>query len=661
MLPNILYIISDDLLDFTVHDSLVDEFPNIHALKQDSTVFDNHHVSVPHCGPSRASFLTGKQPHLLRYRAGGQDQNGYYLHLSSDAGSISATDLEADAVAPHETFPQWAARVGYKTYGISKVFHHGTTPFGGDTNADFANCGIVEGSSFRHNCANTGYTVDRNQNPKVHFHDYFFMNTEARDALKSENRFLTKHLQPPYMHVSTDYDAKERARSIIMTHYDTDTRPFLIMLGLRKPHTSYFCEAQGTGIQNISSAYFESPGPLYKETSPAPILYTDTCGAFTNIQQIYEDTNYYMSTNFQGDLRDAIPVDVSSTTQAYTHTVRALRESYMRCVQQVDNHVGELVDLLKTQGLYDNTLIVFTSDHGFHLGEYGRWCKRSPYEGSTKVPLMIKPPGALTPREHVEDVTSGVEIGRIISSYVPGVEPFHTDQIDTSTVLEKSVLTFNTACTTGGINLGCGKNELFNYDYIIVNLRTRAWKYIEVRAFHTRDIDWTPAGLQNSVLFDLEANPEENVDVSAENQPRVDIMRYMLAVQSRMCAPATEPTGCASLSYCEWVLTECIPRAHLYLAHTPAPTRAPTHAPTRTPTRAPTHAPTTRAPTHAPTTRAPTHAPTLEPTRAPTTLAPTPVLDYFFITDDLIVQMFASTLAMCALAIAMRFLARKSY
>ena len=80
-------------------------------------------------------------------------------------------------------------------------------------------------------------------------------------------------------------------------------------------------------------------------------------------------------------------------------TIRLSRRAYYAMISHLDDYVGELIDELRHLNLYDNTVIVFTSDHGDMLGERGMWFKRTFYEGSLQIPLIIHGPNILSARQ----------------------------------------------------------------------------------------------------------------------------------------------------------------------------------------------------------------------------------------------------------------------
>ena len=100
------------------------------------------------------------------------------------------------------------------------------------------------------------------------------------------------------------------------------------------------------------------------------------------------------------DDRDDVPVAAFAHNNPVPHygldslTVRKALQAYYACVSFVDAQVGRLLEALKQQGLEDNTIVVFWSDHGYHLGEHnGIWQKRTLFEQGSRAPLIIRAPG----------------------------------------------------------------------------------------------------------------------------------------------------------------------------------------------------------------------------------------------------------------------------
>jgi len=77
-------------------------------------------------------------------------------------------------------------------------------------------------------------------------------------------------------------------------------------------------------------------------------------------------------------------------------TIKTVKEAYYSTTSFIDAQIGRVLDKLKETGLDKNTIVVFTSDHGYHLGEKGHWQKQSLYDRATRVPLIISGPGILT-------------------------------------------------------------------------------------------------------------------------------------------------------------------------------------------------------------------------------------------------------------------------
>jgi arylsulfatase A-like enzyme len=84
-------------------------------------------------------------------------------------------------------------------------------------------------------------------------------------------------------------------------------------------------------------------------------------------------------------------------------------KDYLRCVKSVDDGVGRVLDYLDESGLADNTVVIYSSDQGWYLGEHGWFDKRWMYEESLKTPLLVRWPGKISPGSINNDIVSNLD------------------------------------------------------------------------------------------------------------------------------------------------------------------------------------------------------------------------------------------------------------
>jgi len=92
-------------------------------------------------------------------------------------------------------------------------------------------------------------------------------------------------------------------------------------------------------------------------------------------------------------------------------------KKYLRCVASIDHNVGRVLDYLDQSGLADNTIVMYTSDQGFFLGEHGLYDKRFMYEESLRVPLVVRYPRAIKPHSVSDDIVLNVDFAETILDY----------------------------------------------------------------------------------------------------------------------------------------------------------------------------------------------------------------------------------------------------
>lgn len=156
--------------------------------------------------------------------------------------------------------------------------------------------------------------------------------------------------------VHSDGKTAEKASQIIRQHKD---KPFFLAVGFVRPHVPFVAPA----------AYFESYS--YEQMVLPPVVQND----WEDIPD--KGINYVTS----------IHAKMSEEQE------KKAIAGYYASVSYMDAQVGKILKTLKEEGLEDNTIVIFTSDHGFHLGEHRFWMKVSLHEESVRIPLIIKVPG----------------------------------------------------------------------------------------------------------------------------------------------------------------------------------------------------------------------------------------------------------------------------
>ena len=345
---NIIYIMADDhaYQAISAYGSEVSErapTPNIDRIAKEGARMDAVYCTNSICGPSRASILTGKFSHV----------NGFYKNV--DGGDFNGEQL---------TFPKVFQKNGYQTAVIGK-WHLGTTPTGFDYSKVLINWG-GQGTYYKPQfCINGTDTVVEN---KLHV-------TQA-----IENDCL-------------DWLSKR----------DT-TKPFMLLYQFKAPHRDW----RPDSMYHELFADFDFPLP---ETFNDD--YEGRLAASENMMEIGRHLN-------RRDMKQVPPTGLSRKdslrwlafgdkgqywSPSDTLTGDALKywkfqtyiKDYLRCVAGIDRAVGSVLDYLEENGLSENTIVVYTSDQGFYLGEHGWFDKRWMYEESFRMPFVIKNPRTIDP------------------------------------------------------------------------------------------------------------------------------------------------------------------------------------------------------------------------------------------------------------------------
>lgn len=144
--------------------------------------------------------------------------------------------------------------------------------------------------------------------------------------------------------------------------------------------------------------------------------------------------------------------------------LRCMTAYYYACISFVDYQVGRILEVLESAGQLDNTLIVFASDHGEHLGDYNCFGKRSMHDSCTRIPLIARMPSLFDAGERCDQPTSLVDIAPTITA-VAGAEALDADGVSLCEVASG-------AARRDGVFMQCDSGELATYAMV-----TPRWKY----------------------------------------------------------------------------------------------------------------------------------------------------------------------------------------
>lgn len=356
--PNIVFIMTDDHAKnaMSLYGSELINTPNLDRIGREGMVFNRSYVTNSICGPSRAVFLTGKYSHI----------NGFRDNSDSFDGS-------------QMTYPKILQDHGYYTAVVGK-WHLKSKPEG----FDYWNVLIGQGDYYNPVLVNMGDTIDYEGYTTSIITD---LAIEALDKKVSEDQpfCLMVHHKAPHrnwMPDSVHLALGEQTYPLPENFYDDyENRP-----------------AAAQQDQSIKDMFMSFDMKLEPSTVPVE---TGSGGAQdnSNIASNWQGL-YDRLTNEQKEYWDAYYNPITEDFHNQSLSGKDLVEwkyqryinDYLKCIMSVDDNVGRLLDKMESKGIMDNTLIVYTSDQGFYLGEHGWYDKRFMYEESFGMPLVMRYP-----------------------------------------------------------------------------------------------------------------------------------------------------------------------------------------------------------------------------------------------------------------------------
>jgi arylsulfatase A-like enzyme len=339
--PNILFIMTDDHAAHAIgcYGSTINQTPHLDRIAREGMRLNNCLVTNSICTPSRATILTGKYSHL----------NGVPVFNRFDGSQQTVQKLLQNA--------------GYYTAVVGK-WHLTSDPTG------FDHWIVVPGQG--------------------RYYDPVFIDPSGRKTIKG---YATD--------VITDL-------AIECLDKRPPDRPFMLMMHHKAPHRAWQPDPRYRDI--FAKKVIPEPPTLWDD-------YSTRCDAIKQCKQkIFTDMTRRdlkldpppgLSTEQQNEWLDVAPTEVEISDASGKRVLHGKEldqwkyqrymKDYLACVQSVDDSTGRILDYLDAKGLLNNTIVIYTSDQGFFLGDHGLFDKRFMYEQSLRMPFVIRWPGVIAP------------------------------------------------------------------------------------------------------------------------------------------------------------------------------------------------------------------------------------------------------------------------
>lgn len=437
------------------------ETPHLDRLAREGAMYRTAITPCPVCVPARTSILTGKS-----------------MHGSGVTGNAAAADTELDC---GPSFDNLLAEHGYRTAYYGK-YH---APY-------------RLARTYLNEVPYAGKRVPGAPSRRRQYLAYFDEHVPPRPLRPGE--LLNKDFQRPY------------TPAILDPRHDDPNAEFgqgdvFGWLHIPKEHslTAYTVDQAIESLESLAGAPFSltcSIGP------PHP--------PFLNVSPywgMYPAADLPLPKNFQHDMTDSPYRERAAGMTRYhvPENVRAGLSIYYGMVKEVDDNVGRLLNRLDELGLADNTMVVFTSDHGEMMGSHGMGSKMVFYEESVRVPLLMRFPGRVEPGTIVEQPVSTMDLFATILDYL-GVDAPRRESYS----LRGESPDFRVSEWNGA-----------NVPNFMV--RTRGWKLIMAK---------DPTSKARDALFNLEDDPYEMTNLLGSNRaPAEEMKERLLAWLERAGSP----------------------------------------------------------------------------------------------------------------------------
>ena len=458
--PNVVFIISDQhKLEATgIYGSNIAITPNIDSLAKRGVIFNHCYTPAPVCALARAALITGMNPYAngaIYHKAPVKMPDGKTQYLGS--GVLRATGYHEGIVTLADIF----RAQNYKTASPGKMHVHGELQKNVDEN-------YKQGNDLGFDEISVRYYTDF---PGGHYQDEV-----GEDAYMRYRQFkkYSDVFKKGAMHLNEEYAA---------TIVENDEDNFDMVVARKSVE---FIQNRAEDGQNFFlHVGFEKPHPPFTTTKKYLDMYRpEDFQLPATSNDWFEKGKYPWSPNW---VHSGIPKNLANAQNVMA--------AYHACVTQVDDMVGRVVKALKDNNLYENTIIIYTSDHGEHLFEHGLRGKHNMYEDAVNIPFIVSYPKLFKQNVFNNSNVSLIDLMPTLAELINGETPSTAQGISLVSLLKENI----------EIKDRVVFSEFRGADYTLLpnvrNVPSRMMKKGDLKFIYTHGII--------SQLYDLKNDPDE--------------------------------------------------------------------------------------------------------------------------------------------------------
>ena len=451
---SVLFICADqwrwDCLGFMKHKNALT--PNLDRLAKKSSVFKSHFAGIVPCGPARATMLTGLYPFIHRSVRNGAPLDKRFTNIAKEIKKIGY-DPKLFGYTDTTWDPRFLNDEDKKKFTFESPME-GFDPI----------CHLSEGNPvlWANFLKSKGYDI---KDP---------LGLYVREKPKDGEGYIFQAWDLPTEHSDTTFLANE-----VINNLENTTAPFFYHVSFLRPHPPMFVSEPWHSLIDPNDIELPKESYTYEQLLNEHPILKEIARKFLN-KDSYKEIRYK-------DLND--------------QDKKNLIAVYLGMCAEVDHNIGRILESLEKNNLHEDTLIIFTSDHGELLGENRMWGKLGWWDSSYRIPLIIHTPDEKS--YEIKDFTESVDLAPTILNWLNAEIPVnwsgeslidYTKKGKRESV--KSHVIFEFDFSENHFSHFVKESKLSPEECTMTCIRTNQWKYVHFPSLP-------------SLLFDLENDPQE--------------------------------------------------------------------------------------------------------------------------------------------------------